>query len=393
MTKGIITPKEVNIPWPKIFLGVAVVATIAGALFATKTLSNIDKNIAAAKEAQRPANIKLTKIITPNCTDCFNIEDAVATIKNISVSIGEEKTYIFDSSEAQFLIKQLGIKKVPTYVLTGEVTKANLEGFTKSSGKIKDNTFVFTKLTPIFIDPETGKEMGKVTATILTDPSCSQCLDPKLTIEAYKKSGIKVTDQKEITWNSPEGQKLISLYKITKLPTFLLSQEIDLYDNVKSNWSRIGTVEQDKTYVARNLFLPYRDLEKGQILGLIDLVYLTDSTCNDCYKPETVQKNILIQGYGVGLRFERTVDISSGEGQGLVAKYKITKVPTILLSPGADEYVSLKGVWKNIGTVESDGWYVFRQMQPLGNVVYKDLVSNKVIRPAVASSSASQSGQ
>lgn len=388
-----VQPRIVNLPWPKIFLGVALVATVAGALFATKTLSGIEKNIAVAKEAARPANVKLTKVTAPSCQDCFNIEDAVNTFKKQNVAVGEEKTVIYESQEGQSLIKNLGIKRVPTYIVTGEAKKNNLEGFVKANGEIKNDTFVFTKVTPVFIDPDTKREMGKVTATILTDPSCTQCIDPKLTVEAYKKAGIKITDQKTIVWNSSEGQQIINQYKITKIPTFLLSSDVDFYDAVKANWTRIGTVEQDKTYVARNLFLPYRDFEKGQVVGLVDIVYLTDSTCSDCYKPEVTQKSILTQGFGVGIASERIVDVGSSEGQNLVSKYKITKVPTVLLSSDADQYASLKNVWKSVGTVEKDGWYVFREMERMGNVIYKDLASNQVIRPTQQSNVPNQSGQ
>ncbi len=357
----------------KIFLGIAVVSAVAGALFATKTLVGVEKNIAEAREAARPANIKLTKITAAACTDCFNLEMAVADFKKQNVSVGEEKAIPFDSPQGESLIKQLGVKRVPTYVVTGEVGKSNLENFTKTNGEIKDNIFVFTKVSPIFIDPETKKEMGKVVATLLTDPTCTQCINPNLTIDAYKKAGIKVTDSKEIAWNLPEGQRIINQYKITKVPTFLLSSDVDFYDSVKANWVKIGTVEQDKTYVARNIFLPYRDLEKSQILGLVDVIYLTDSSCSDCYKPEIVQKNILTQSFGVGLKTQRTVDIASGEGKGLVSKYKITKIPTMLLSADADLYENLKNVWKSVGTVESDGWYVFREMKQLGDIKYKNL--------------------
>lgn len=371
----------VTLPWQKIFLGVALVATVAGALFATKTLAGVEKNIAAAKESARPVNVTLTKI-TASCTDCFDLETAIADFKKQNISVGEEKAVPFDSPEGKALIKQFGIKRVPAYIATGEVGKNNLENFTKTNGEIKDNTFVFTKVSPIFIDAETKKEMGKVVATLLTDPTCPQCINPNLTIDAYKKAGIKVTDSKEIAWNSPEGQRIINQYKITKVPTFVLSPDIDFYESVKANWANIGTVEQDKTYVARNLFLPYRDLEKSQILGLVDALYLTDSTCSDCYKPEIVQKNVLVQGYGVAFRSERTVDANSGEGKGLINQYEITKLPTILLSPETDQYAGLKNVWRSVGTIEPSGWYVFREMQQLGGLIYKDVTTNQIIRSA-----------
>lgn len=382
--------KKAN-PWQKLFLFVALSSSILGALFATKTLSSVNKNLAEAKEIARPANIKLTKITIPSCSNCFNLDEAVTTFKKQNVSVGEEKTIIFNSAEGQDLVNKLDVKRLPTYLATGETAKKSLEPFVKNNGLIKDNTFIFTKVTPVFIDSRTQKEVGRVTVTYLTDASCSGCIDPKLTVDGFKTAGVKISEEKSFVWDSPEGQSAIVKYRVTKLPTFLMSSGVDFYDSVKANWSRIGTVESDGTYVARNLVLPYRDLEQGKILGLVGVIYLTDSTCSDCYKPEITQKNILTRGYGVGIRSERTVDINSSEGRGIVSQYKIIKAPTILMSPEVDQYVGIKNVWKSVGTVETNGWYIFREMQQLGNIVYKDLASNQIIQPA--STQSSQGGQ
>ena len=46
-----------------------------------------------------------------------------------------------------------------------------------------------------------------------------------------------------------------------------------------------------------------------------------------------------------------------------------------------------------MGTVETDGWYVFREMQQLRGVVYKDLTTNQIagkIQPSPAPSGANQ---
>ncbi len=250
----------------KIFLGVAVAATVIGAFFATKTLVDIEKNIALASDYARPANLKLIKITAPDCPDCFDIEAAIAALKKQNVSVSEEKALAFDSSEAESLIKQLGIKRLPTYIATGEVGKNNLESFIKNNGEIKNDTFVFTNIIPIFIDSESKREVGRISVT-----------------------------------------------------------------------------------------------------------YLVDSACTGCYDPVKIQKPILLQRYGVKLENERSLDIASQEGKRLMAKYKITQVPTILLSPDADQYAGLKNVWKSVGTIESDGWYVFREMKQLGDIKYKNL--------------------
>lgn len=370
----------INIPWPKVFLAFAVISTVTGSLFATKTLSSVEEKIAAAKEEARPATIQLTKITTPGCSQCFNLENALQTLKKQNVTMSEEKTVTFDSSEGQALVQQFGINRVPTYILKGEVRKKSLEGIMKANGEIKSDTFVFTKVAPIFIDPVTKKEKGWVTVTYLTDSSCPQCGDLTLGIEGYKRIGVKITDEHAFEWNSPQGQQVISQYHVTKVPTFLFSQDIDFYEGVKTIWQRLGSVEQDGTHIARTMLPPYRDLEKGHIVGLVDMIYLVDANCVECYKPQEVLRNILVQGYRVGIRSERTVDIMSVEGQALKNGYRISKLPTILISPEVDEYAQLKNVWNSVGSVETDGWYVFREMARMGAITYKDLNTNQVIQ-------------
>ncbi len=375
--------KVKNFPWSKVFLTVSLLSALVGVLASTKTLAQTDRKIAEAKEMARPANVKLTKISTPNCKECFNIDEAMATFKKQNVAIGAQKTLYFNSSEAQTLISQLGITRLPTYIATGEVNKKNLEGFVKNNGIIRNNTFVFTKVTPLFIDPLSQKEIGKVRVTYLTDPACTTCINPKLTIAAYKRGGIKITEEKDILWNSAEGQRIVNQYKIAKLPTFLLSSDISYYPDLAGQWSNFGTVEQDKTYVARRLFPPYRDVAKNQVVGLVETIYLTDISCADCYNPQQIHKNILTRGFGVGIRSEQTADINTPAGKELISKYKITQVPTLLISPEVSEYANIKSVWPQVGTTEPDGWYVFRQISKLGNVTYKDLASNQIRRPVV----------
>lgn len=372
----------ISVPWPKLFLFAALLAAVAGALFATKTVANIDKNLALAKEEARPANINLIKITVPDCKNCFAIDDAVAVLKKQNLSVGQERTLTYDSEEGKSLVKKFGIKRLPAYLATGEINKKSIENFLKSSGEIKGETFVFTLAPLVFFDAETKKEVGGVTVTYLTDPSCVACMDPKLRLQALSESfGMKVVNEKELLWNSEEGQQIINKYNIVKLPTFILSADVDFYTGVKDTWPQLGTIESDKTYVNRTLFFPYRDLDQGRVLGLVDVIYLTDQTCTDCYDPEMTFQESFKRFYGVSFATTRKVDAGSAEGKSLIGNYKITKLPTILLSPEADRYTYLKDNWSINGNIEQDGWYIFRETQKLGGAVYKDLVSNQVVRP------------
>lgn len=371
---------------------VALGAGIIGTLLVSKTVFGIDRKIAAAREEARPAIIKVMKIIAPQCANCFVVDEALAELKKQNVSIKEEQELSFDAPEAQSLIQKLEIKRVPTYIAVGEASKKNLEGFVKANGRLKDGAFVFDRVTPIFIDTATKKETGFVAVTTIGDPSCRVCAKPQALVQSLAGAGVKIGSSEELVWNSVAGQKLIEQYKIKSVPTVLLSSDLNYYDDIKAAWlQRIGTEEQDGVFVAREIALPYRDIGKNKITGWVDIVYVTDAACKDCYKPQETHKNILTQGMGVALKSERTVDAGSAAGQALIKKYKLAQIPTILLSPDAADYSRLKSVWPQVGTVEPDGWYVFRKMDQVGPVVYKDLSANKIVRPQQNSSDDSAS--
>ena len=82
---------------------------------------------------------------------------------------------------------------------------------------------------------------------------------------------------------------------------------------------------------------------------------------------------------------EKTVDASSSEGRALIRQYSIAALPTVIISPEAEAYADLITAWKGVGSVEKDGWLVFRKMDALGQETYNDLKTGTVIRPASAS--------
>ena len=91
-----------------------------------------------------------------------------------------------------------------------------------------------------------------------------------------------------------------------------------------------------------------------------------------------VNKQIIAR-FGIATDKEFSYDVGSDEGKDLVDKYKITKVPIIILSPETKVYDSFTQVWDQVGTIENDGWYVMRTPSVLGT--YKDLTTNKIIQP------------
>lgn len=215
---------------------------------------------------------------------------------------------------------------------------------------------------------------ANIEITKILAQSCADCFDVAQVESAISQLNVK-TSEKTLDYASAEAQQLISKYKITKIPTILITGEVG--KAAIGFWSQVGTNESDGTFVMR-FGAPYVDPSSGTEFGKAELVNIADKSCGACYNV-SMQENILKSNYGFVFSGIKTYDINSTEGTRLIKMYNITKVPTILISPDAKYYEGLQGIWKQVGTIENDGWYVFRNMQALNGAVYRDLSLNKTV--------------
>ena len=75
------------------------------------------------------------------------------------------------------------------------------------------------------------------------------------------------------------------------------------------------------------------------------------------------------------------MDVNSAEGKGLVAKYNITAVPTVILIGDTFAYGAvLNNIWPSVGIKSDDGAYVFTKVD-LAQKPYKNLQTGEVITP------------
>lgn len=225
---------------------------------------------------------------------------------------------------------------------------------------------------------EGTKELGSiepVTAdiTVITAKECAGCFDLATAADELKKSPIlQIRQMSKILASSDEAKALIKQYEITKIPTMILTgDEIDKLP--VQGFRKVGN-----TLIMEEVPPPYIDLEDKEVKGLTKLTYLVDKTCLQCYDVKQ-HKEVLEYAFGIYIANEATADISSSEGKELVSKYKITQIPTILLSEEANEYPLVKELWDKIGTKETDGILVFRNFEMTKDIVYKDLTTNELI--------------
>jgi protein-disulfide isomerase-like protein with CxxC motif len=363
---------KVNINSINVFL---LVLLLVIALFSLYALFGVQKQIGEIKAPEPPklAALTVTVVTPPNCDDCFDSTVFAAAIKQLPLVNVTEEFAAFDSIEGQKLIKEHGLARLPAAVVTGETENLTIPSFTQSG-----DAFIFTETPPPYYDLSTGGVVGRVTITYLTDAACPKCFEIEQFGGQLEQVGVTVSSTKEVDINDKEGRELIERYSITRVPTMLLNDDALAYDLITQAWSQVGSEEADGMLVLRNVTPPYRDMATRQVRGLVTITYLSDNTCAECYNA-SLHKLVLQQSFAMQFKDEKSYDVNGGQGKTLASKYNIKKVPTVLLDREAEAYAALDQAWSQIGTQETDGTFVFRSVELLEGVTYKDLGENKIL--------------
>tara|TARA_Y100000310_G_scaffold340197_1_gene435169 strand:- start:2480 stop:3595 length:1116 start_codon:yes stop_codon:yes gene_type:complete len=368
--------KEVNLHK---FLPIGIFALLGILLFNTFFVfnigNNLDTKINEAKNLAKPAKIEIIKLES-SCADCFDASEIINVLKGSDLEITDEKTLQGTSKEAIDLINKYNVEKLPTVILKGEIEKTSVQNF-----KQVDDALIFGSVTAPYEDATTNEIVGKVSSIIISADTCEVCTDLRLALESLKQGGILIEKEEEYDYSSSKAKTLISEFNIEKFPALILSDDLDAYPNIAQNLEQLAS--KSNGYYVIESQVPYIDITNN-IRGLVTLTMIDDSTCNDCYDVE-LHKEILAR-FGLAIDNEKNVDINSAEGKALKEKYNLKKIPTVILSNDLEAYEGFDVVWQQVGTVETDGSYVFREIEVLSqNIIYKDLTTGKVVGNAVQS--------
>lgn len=322
-----------------------------------------------------PAELKVTKIIVADCEECFDIENVLESIKKQNVDVTEERTLYLNENEAKNLVNKYSIKKIPTLIISGEINKTEqLKSYFKNIGEVKDErSLIFIGQKPPYYDVSSAKVIGEVSVINIVDSLCKECVPLNQVTNALKQSGVAVTEEKTYEYDSKDSVELINKFNISRIPAILISNEVNYYNEIKEQIQEL-TNEKNGYYALHATSPPYRDLSKNEVVGFVKIILLNDSSCKECYNVN-INKQILLR-LGVFVKEETAIDIADEEGQALIFKYGIEKVPALLLSPETENYPLFVQVWESVGSVEEDGWYVMRKPENLGT--YRNLKTNEV---------------
>ncbi len=361
-----------------LFLILAVIFLLANVALIQVRTGKWNEAQGIVKEKLRPAELQFIMLTADSCTFCSDVKEETERLKSLNVNVTEEKNIGSDSSTGKGLIEKYGITKLPTFIVSGELNKSEqLTNYFESNGELKDERFIYTAGKAPYYDVDLQSPVGVVKVFTLTDSSCPQCTDLSNVPEALKEQGVFIQTNEEVDFGSTEGQNLVAQYDIKEIPALLISKDIEYYKEVHKQLLEAGASEKEDYYAVHVLVPPYRDVETDKIVGLVDLTLLDDASCTECYDVEMNKK--ILANFGMVLKEQKIVDINTQEGKTLKEKYKITKLPIIIMSPDADAYPALVQAWQSVGSIESDGWFVMRKPEVLGT--YKDLETNQVITP------------
>ena len=195
----------------------------------------------------------------------------------------------------------------------------------------------------------------------ISENKCQECADPDQVIKVIDSSHN--IDYKIKTLDSTEeiAQNYIRQYNIQNLPAVIVMGDIE-NKKITGAWKALPTKQKSDAVVIENL-LPYYNIASETVNGVVDITLLTDESCDNCFD-EKLYLNIFKQ-FGIKVGQITSYDLSSDKGRELVSKYSIDKLPTVLVSPEVKVYKRLVDTWSQVGTRESDGWLVLREVQKL----------------------------
>lgn len=346
---------------------VVVVFSFSGILFPPSSNSSDSNSL-------KPS-IFITVINPVSCTECVSLGVLVNTIKNADYGVVEERFLDQDEKEAIELIEKYSVKKLPVAFISGELPQSfKVEWIAEGFGDSVDDTLVLRNPNPPYLDVDNNISVGVVSVIVLEDQNCSSCFKSDTLIGKLRQQDVFIDQRKiyKVSYTSDIGKELIAKYNLSRIPSIVVSKDLNVYKSVVDIWKGIVKPQKDGAFVF-DFGAPYLDIFSKTVKGLVEVTYLTDNSCTECYNVKNIHKPILEKTFGLTLSKESFVDISSDKGKELLQKYHIVEVPTVIVSKDASAYRLFSESWVLIGgSIEEDGSFIFRDLNKL-EVVFKEL--------------------
>lgn len=226
-----------------------------------------------------------------------------------------------------------------------------------------------------------------VRAVILEDTArCPDCFDIRSYVTALDDAiNLEIEEGDWELWSGRVRADSRMLTNAQRLPAIAFNATIEEYPQLVTDWDTVGyTITfgsgpyEGAWYVLPTLNPPYLDAATGEVGGRVQATYLMVNSCTECVT-QADYRAFLNESRIVPFT-ETVVDSNSQTGRALIERYNITKAPTLLLSPEALDYPGFAPGWSVVGSEESDGTLILRDLERL-ELVHVDLSTGRVMKP------------
>jgi hypothetical protein len=193
------------------------------------------------------------------CPDCYDIREYVRALNETLELVPEEGDW--DAWEMRFAAdSRILPMRLPALAFNATIEEYpqnfiegwDAYGFTMTFGsafeRYEGDWYVLPTLNAPYLNVSSGQVRGYVTATYLDDSSCDACYDPHETRAALLQAGVVPHEERTLDAASAEGKRLTERYNITRIPTIVLTGDLDAYPALRPSWEAVGTVETDGAY-------------------------------------------------------------------------------------------------------------------------------------------------
>ena len=194
---------------------------------------------------------------------------------------------------------------------------------------------------------------------------CIECTQVEDYLEVYKKAWVKFEFTNLKKYNTWEYKAHFNEYDITKLPFIVFSEELNNYETISNSWDNtFGYRNEKMEYIPTDIIPPYFDIKTKQVKWLINIVYIWDQNCNDCYKIE--DSILILRKFWLRFKNINKIDKENKEAIKLIQKYNINTFPAIILSKNTKLYKNFSYFWKNMWSIEGDWRYILKKPWKIG---------------------------
>ncbi|MDO8625718.1 MAG: hypothetical protein Q7R47_06555 [Candidatus Diapherotrites archaeon] len=195
--------------------------------------------------------VDVVVLFDSNCSQCRK-PLSQAEVASAGLIVGDFALVDLNSVRGAELVSRYKLTRVPSVVFSSEASlyTAFLEKVALSNPDETDGSFVLRDYPPVYYDLVSKRLVGITHLVLLGASACKSCYDVNIHVQVLQTAfGVMVNTPEYVDAFSAQGKKLASDDNISKVPTMILSGDVNAYAGLLEAWPDLGFVAPDGALV------------------------------------------------------------------------------------------------------------------------------------------------